>query len=156
MQIIHLLLWGVVTPGKLGSSSSQAFMFSFLICSSKFFFLLTEFYYTFSMSYKILAYYFYLIFSPQGVVTSGWTIGVDSYEIHPLCQALQPRVAMYSLSYNLPPITPFANPCLIFFNVSTKQSHKIHSVVKRVLRGLNYWLVNYQKAYLYVAYRIKY
>ena len=33
--------------------------FSFSICSSPFCFLLTEFHYTFSMSYKILPYYVY-------------------------------------------------------------------------------------------------
>ena len=57
MQIIHSLLWGVATPGKLGSSSSQAFMFFIFDLFKSIMHLLTEFHDTFSISYKILPYY---------------------------------------------------------------------------------------------------
>ena len=59
MQIIHSLLRGVSTPGKLGTSSRQAFMFFIFDLFMSILFLLTEFHYTFSMSYKILPYYLY-------------------------------------------------------------------------------------------------
>ena len=81
MQIIHSLLWGVATPGKLGSSSSQAFMF-FHFRTSPFCFLLTVFHDTFSISCKILTILCLLILSPQGTV-DGLQVQI-SQEIHPL------------------------------------------------------------------------
>ena len=69
MHIIHSLLWGVATPGKLGSSFARLLCFSFSICSCPFCFLLTEFHYTFFMSYNILPYVLCLsILAPQSVV----------------------------------------------------------------------------------------
>ena len=62
MQIINSLLLGVATPGKLGSSSSQAnFRFIRPFC-----FLLTVFHDTFSIAQKILPYYVYKYFPPRG------------------------------------------------------------------------------------------
>ena len=57
--VIHSLLWGVATIGKLAQALARFLCFSFLICSSPFCFLLTVFHDTFSMYYKILSSYVY-------------------------------------------------------------------------------------------------
>ena len=69
MQIIHSLLWGVATPGKLGSRSSQAFMFfHFQFVQVHFVFLLTVFHDTFLFSCLIKYYHimFINIVPPRG------------------------------------------------------------------------------------------
>ena len=59
MQIMHSLLWDSSDPREVRLELARLLCFSFSICSSPFCFLLTEFHYTFSMSFKILPCYVY-------------------------------------------------------------------------------------------------
>ena len=73
MQIIHSLLWGVATPGKLGSS--QAFMFFIFDLIKSILFLvncISLHFFHVLLNITILCL---LILSPPG--DSGWTVGVD-------------------------------------------------------------------------------
>ena len=83
MQIIHSLLWGVATPGKLGSNYSQAVMF-FIFDAFKsilFFVNLTLFRYFFHVLKNIII--LCLLILPPQVVVDGLQVQI-SQEIHPL------------------------------------------------------------------------
>ena len=82
MQILHSLLWGVATPGKLGSSYSQAFMFFHFLFVHVHFFCYLYFMTLLSCLIKYYHIRFINIVPPQGTV-DGVQVQIRQ-SIHPL------------------------------------------------------------------------
>ena len=126
MQIIHSLLWGVATPGKLGSSCSQAFIF-FHFRFVQVHFVFCQLY--FMTLFPCLIKYYHIMFiniapPPQGTV-DGLQVWI-SQEIHPLFRGVatpaedKPELQFIGTSFFRARFTSFHAHAslLIFFSFS--------------------------------------